>query len=220
MICVSLDIETTGLDISWCQILEIGATIFDTTKGLEQFDSNPKWKCIVDNGKQIQGEPYAINMNARIFKILADLEDYDKTGEGMKEARVAYRNEYNILTPGQVADSFWEWLLMCRMSDIKVKIGEKPKKEKIYITVCGKNAASFDVPFLKEKIPSWNERIRIRTRILDPSILFIEKADEEPPGLEMCMARARMNGIVTHDALQDAIDTAKITLIGLDKLTI
>lgn len=211
---VSIDIETTGLNLDYCQILEIGAVIVDTDLVIRQLESAPKFKCIVDNGKEIKGEPYAINMHSRIFKILADLEDYKGEGKDIKEARTAYRNEFNILTPGQVADAFYKWLIANNMNDPN-------DGDKIYINVCGKNFSSFDLQFIKKHIPNWESKIRIRSRVIDPAVLFYNYAvDDQLPGLQECMKRAGIEGSVTHDALQDAIDTAKVVLLGLSKLKI
>ena len=61
---VSIDIETTGLDPSWCQVLEIGAIIDD---GSSSIDSLPTFHCYVVH-PQIIGQPYALWLNAEILK--------------------------------------------------------------------------------------------------------------------------------------------------------
>lgn len=217
---VSIDIETTGVDKEYCQILEIGAVLFDTDKGLDQFDSCPKFKCIIDNGKHIQGQPYAIDMNARIFKILAGLEKFYRNDEETKNARSLYRTEYSIIAPSQFPDMFWTWLHVNGLSGIPFELGTTHKivKEPIYINVCGKNFSEFDKPFMIKEIPNLETRVRFRRRVLDPVTLFINSTDEDPPGLGECMKRAGLDGSVTHDSLQDSIDTAKVLLVGLQRL--
>jgi DNA polymerase III epsilon subunit-like protein len=217
---VSIDIEATGVDIEYCQILEIGAVIFDTNGGLDQFDKCPKFKCIIDNGKEIKGQPYAIDMNARIFKILAGLEQFHGNSEETKNLRSLYRTEHVIITPSQFPDIFWQWLHINGLSGIPLGGGNISKivKEPIYINVCGKNFSEFDKPFMLKEIPNLETRVRFRRRVLDPVTLFIDSTDEDPPGLGECMKRAGLEGSVTHDALQDSIDTAKVLLVGLQKL--
>lgn len=78
---ISIDIETTGLNPRTCQILEIGACY-----GTRQFH------CYVDNDI-IYGEPYALQMNHAILKIIAD---------GAKRDR--------LIRPEGVANQFAIWL--------------------------------------------------------------------------------------------------------------
>jgi len=65
---VSIDIETTGLDPETCQILEIGAIVWKTNGSIMQ---QPQFHKICNPGL-ITGEPYALNLNQRILKLLAD----------------------------------------------------------------------------------------------------------------------------------------------------
>lgn len=71
---VSIDIETTGLNPSTCQILELGAVIDDTDPSLQKpiselasFHTYVSWDWIV-------GEPKALAMNAKIINRIADRE--------------------------------------------------------------------------------------------------------------------------------------------------
>jgi hypothetical protein len=77
------------------------------------------------------------------------------------------------------------------------------------INIAGKNFAVFDKLFL-EQLPAWREDISYlcERRYLDPSILYVDwKTDKKLPSLDECLKRAGVNTNVTHDALQDAIDT-------------
>jgi DNA polymerase III epsilon subunit-like protein len=65
---VSIDLETTGLQPSWCQVLEIGAIIDD---GSSPIDSLPYFHCYVVH-PQIIGEPYGLFMNAEILRIISE----------------------------------------------------------------------------------------------------------------------------------------------------
>lgn len=78
---ISIDIETTGLDPNTCQILEIGAVAGDA-----------QFHCYVDNDL-IHGEPYALQMNHKILKKIADRADL-------------------LIHPDGVARQFSAWLSM------------------------------------------------------------------------------------------------------------
>ena len=79
-----------------------------------------------------------------------------------------------------------------------------------HITVAGKNFATFDKHFL-ERLPRWKQVIRIKQRILDPAILYIDwKNDTSLPSLGQCKERAGIHGIVTHNALEDAWDVVEL----------
>jgi hypothetical protein len=80
----------------------------------------------------------------------------------------------------------------------------------VHITCAGKNFGTFDKVFL-ERLPRWQQAIRIRQRILDPSIFFIDwEHDKEMPSLSVCKQRANMGHIVTHNAIEDAWDVVML----------
>ena len=84
--------------------------------------------------------------------------------------------------------------------------GTKP----IHLNVAGKNFGTFDKLFLEE-LPWWKKLIRVRQRILDPGILFVDwQNDETIPNLKTCKERSNIDGIVTHNALEDAWDVIQI----------
>lgn len=71
------------------------------------------------------------------------------------------------------------------------------------INVAGKNYAGFDAKFLS-KIHNWDWRINTRLRVLDPAILYYRPGDTKLPDLQTCMKRAGMEGVVPHNAVEDA----------------
>ena len=80
----------------------------------------------------------------------------------------------------------------------------------VTVNVAGKNFASFDKHFL-ERLPRWQQVIRIRQRIIDPSVIFTNWTDDKAiPSLYECKQRANIEGIVTHDALEDAWDVIQL----------
>ena len=121
-----------------------------------------------------------------------------------KEERAEIRKRYNILPEGLVAKSLGMWLLANGLGDPESKTGQ------IRITVAGKNFATFDKLFL-QKLSGWSTSIQIRQRMIDPTILCMDwTKDDGLPNLAECMKRAGVEGAVTHDALQDAIDVVRV----------
>ena len=103
-----------------------------------------------------------------------------------------------------VAKSLGMWLQANGLGDPESKTGQ------IRITVAGKNFATFDKLFL-QKLSGWSTSIQIRQRMIDPTILCMDwTKDDGLPNLAECMKRAGVEGAVTHDALQDAIDVVRV----------
>lgn len=72
------------------------------------------------------------------------------------------------------------------------------------VTVAGKNAAGFDLPFCKATFEGW-ERRRFYHRVLDVGSLYVDPfADACLPDTAECMRRAGLPGAVPHTALDDA----------------
>jgi hypothetical protein len=88
---VSMDIETTGLDPQYCQVLEFGAVI-DSLDGPR--DQRKEFHCFVVH-ERIVGEPYALAMNHEILRILANREKHP---------------QYTFLKPHEVAVHVKCWL--------------------------------------------------------------------------------------------------------------
>jgi oligoribonuclease len=200
MIYVSIDIETTGLDPETCQILQIGAVIEDT-RALKKVEDLPKFQCIIEH-QSISGSPFALNMNRELLQKIGELERADR------EDRSEIRKRYNIIPLNLVARSIRMWLEANGIN------GEADSP--VSINVAGKNFASFDKQFL-QKLPNWNSVINVRSRIIDPAILCVDwENDSSLPNLETCMQRSHVEGTVTHDALQDAVDVVR-TIRGITR---
>lgn len=72
------------------------------------------------------------------------------------------------------------------------------------VTVAGKNAAGFDLPFCEATFEGW-ERRRFFHRVLDVGSLYCDPfADAHLPDTAECMRRAGLPGDVPHTALDDA----------------
>lgn len=216
MIYVSIDIETTGLDPLSNNVLSIGAIIEDTTKKLP-YDECPKFNAIVLN-KQLQGSPRAITMNKEIISLMGEYL------EGTDEVRNVLNNNsgYKFYEEEDVVKEFYRFLwsngfgyelgpgdFVNTIDGVEYPaIGGKTKP--ITLNVAGKNFGTFDKLFLQE-LPWWQKLIRTRQRVLDPAILCVDwNNDTALPSLTQCKERTNVEGIVTHNALEDAWDVIQV----------
>lgn len=216
MIYVSIDIETTGLDPLSNNVLSIGAIIEDTTKKLP-YDECPKFNAIVLN-KQLQGSPRAITMNKEIISLIGEyLEGKDEVREILNS-----NSGYKFYEEEDVVKEFYRFLwgngfgyelgpgdFINTINGIEYPaIGGKTKP--ITLNVAGKNFGTFDKLFLQE-LPWWQKLIRTRQRVLDPAILCVDwNNDTALPSLTQCKERTNVEGIVTHNALEDAWDVIQV----------
>lgn len=217
MIYISIDVETTGLEKDRYQILSIGAILEDTTKKLS-FDEIPKFHAAILHN-EIIGSPFALNMNSKIIEAISQYQsaqDQDEKNDLVQMTGMQFYQE------DQVVEGFYRWLYDNGLVDfdllgqmIKVENGKaypvlNRNVKPVTINVAGKNFASFDKHFL-ERLPRWQQVIRIRQRIIDPSLLFTNwNEDKAMPSLYECKQRAKIEGIVTHDALEDAWDVIQL----------
>lgn len=218
----SIDIETTGLNPDKSQILQVGAVVFDTSS--EKFNFIATYnKLILTN--EIKGEPFAIQMNARFIKKISDL--YPKYKKCTKELQ-------NAISSGNVEQ---QEFLSQKLEELRIEGIEEFElaedfssflisNEAFYIdanskqkfNVAGKNFAMFDSKFL-EKVKDWKYKVHFNYRILDPGNMYVSPKDDALPTLEECKKRCIEHGgsslfnndsTVTHDALDDAMDVAKL----------
>jgi hypothetical protein len=212
----SIDIETSGLDHEKHKVLSIGAIIEDTEKKLP-YEECPKFNVILLQN-EITGSPRAITMNKEIIAMIGDYL------EGTNEVRhlMQTHSDYGFYKEDEVVAEFYRFLFANGFGYELVPgdvvntingvvypaIGGKTKP--ITINVAGKNFATFDKLFL-EQLPWWQKLIKIRQRVLDPAILMVDwKNDTSLPNLTQCKERAGVEGIVTHNALDDAWDVIGI----------
>lgn len=71
MLIASIDLETTGRASSWCQVLEIGIVLWESTDFVTPVADLPSFHAYVVHD-HIHGEPKALAMNARILERIAD----------------------------------------------------------------------------------------------------------------------------------------------------
>jgi len=70
------------------------------------------------------------------------------------------------------------------------------------IVVAGKNVSSFDIPFLCNAFQNFVNPFH--RRVMEPTMLYMEAADDKPPSLSKCLERAGIVGDVAHRACDDS----------------
>jgi hypothetical protein len=215
---ISIDIETTGLDPETCNVLSIGAIIEDSANPLP-YDECPKFHAAILR-HELYGSPRAITMNA---KLIADIGSYMEPANTTSREELEKETGMIFLNPGEVVEAFYEFLFLNGIVDnadftLPHKLGRSGKSvpalssrmTPVTITCAGKNFSTFDKLFL-ERLPRWKQAIRIKQRVLDPAILYVDwKEDSEVPNLNKCKERAGIKGLVTHNALEDAWDVIEV----------
>lgn len=191
MIYCSVDIETTGLNPKTCDILQFAA-VLDNLSDPQPLDKLPSFQTYFSL-PTYTGEPYALHMHPQIFKKIANARQYRMEENEFGERFMSYKDLpfalYNFLTQNGVP--------------------EDPKTGRVKITVAGKNAGMFDLPFLKKKIKDW-DKITFLHRVVDPAILYYQPGDKTLPDSATCMERAGFGGEVAHTALEDALMVVKL----------
>lgn len=185
---VSIDIETTGLNPDCCDIIEFAAVI-DDLQNPEPIEKLPTFQTFFVQ-PTYTGQPHALSMHQKTFAKISqairqnnfECRETDERFMSLQDLPIAF---YNFLTK------------------------DKYPAKKIMINVAGKNAASFDLPFLTKKITNWGD-ISFSQRVIDPAILYYQLGDERLPNSKECMIRAGLQGEVAHTALEDALMVVKL----------
>jgi oligoribonuclease len=217
---ISIDLETTGLEKDRYQILSFGAIIEDTENKLP-FSEIPKFHAAILHN-ELTGSPFALNMNKKIIEAIVHYqtaEDQDEKNDLVQMTGMRFYHE------DQIVEGFYRWLYdngmvefdpnflnqqVTRDENGKIYPLITSKTKPVTINVAGKNFASFDKHFI-ERLPRWKQLIRIRQRIIDPAVIFTDwKNDNALPSLDKCKERAKIQGEVTHDALEDAWDVIEL----------
>ena len=215
MFYCSIDIETTGLDKQNDQILSFGAIIEDTNN-IKPIEELPQIHFAILR-ENISGSMFAINLNRKLIENIVRYQCAKTTEEKeliSKETNTVY------ITEDQLSIMFHKFLWKNNIRFDTEKNDKYISKDisggpiplissnmpLIHLNVAGKNFADFDKHFI-ERLPRWKQFFKIRSRILDPGVLFLDWFnDESVPSLDKCKERANIQGFVTHNALEDAID--------------
>lgn len=210
---ISIDIETTGLDPEKNKVISVAAIIEDTENKLP-FDECPKFNVAILQNELI-GSARAITINKQLISEIADYQDADIETRKLIDTE----SEYKFVREDDIAKEFYWWLDENGFDnsggygivvDGQTKTAINGTTKPITINVAGKNFATFDMLFLKQ-LPWWQKLIKIRQRVLDPAILVVDwKNDTSLPNLKQCKERTGIEGIVTHNALEDAWDVIEV----------
>lgn len=179
---VSIDLETTGLDPKQDQILSVGMVVEDTENILPIVDL-PKIEIRVLSDR-ISGSIFALDMNRDLIEAIND-QKYE--GD-----HVFYCKEDEVV---QIMYGF-----------IHRNFGHHDAK----VTVAGKNFNGFDIKFL-ETLTSWGYGFKFHRRVIDPAVLSVDwSQDTVLPDLSLCKKRSRLPELVTHNAVDDALDVIMV----------
>jgi oligoribonuclease len=222
---ISIDIETTGLDPDFNQILSIGAVIEDTLNPLP-FEELPKFHAVIKR-ESVYGSIFALNLNKDLIQAMKDYSEA-RTTELKEEIEESFGAKF--YEENEVVEALFQFcydngivekintddLSHARFENHFKIVNGKPypfltsNMPKVYLNCAGKNFAGFDRKFL-EKLPRWKQVFSIRSRVLDPGILFVDWInDESIPSLDECKKRAGIDGVVTHNAVEDAMDVVML----------
>lgn len=223
---VAIDIETTGLsgkkgEKNNSDLLEIGMVLYDVKehrgKSFKQLDIDiPKIRIIVHRPtKKLQGNFYAFNMHRDTLIPLHQRIDTEGKVKIYEELEGKLKNNEMVIicTPEEVIHkilyALWEngWI-----SHEEVVEGKLKKA----ITVAGKNVSGFDIPYLRDYIKDFAWRVKMRTRVYDPTVFFADEDMDRLPSLDECLDMARYynydfpKGTVSHTAVEDSMDIVNL----------
>jgi oligoribonuclease len=216
---ISIDIETTGLDPETCQILSIGAVIEDTLNPIP-FEELPKFHAVIKR-ENVSGSLFALNMNKDLIETIVK---YTTSRDQDEKNYIAHMTGMQFYNEDEVVEALFQFCYRNGLVDLDPNFINNIYKTvggisypiltsnmpKTYLNCAGKNFAGFDKKFL-EKLPRWKQVFSIRSRVLDPGILFVDWInDESIPSLDECKKRAGIDGVVTHNAVEDAMDVVML----------
>lgn len=179
----SIDIETTGLNPAKHCILEVGAVL--TSIG-SKVRHTFRALVVPQDLEDISVSPYTALLHKRLWEELGAFIKGNRLNPFVKEF-----NYVCSCSEQTIGECFQHWLYQCGLKNNKV-------------TFAGKNAASFDLPFLKARTDFY-KYIQPRHRVLDVASHFLLPGDEVLPDLNTCLARAGIDKKTEHGALADAL---------------
>lgn len=172
----SIDIESTSIETHNGDIIEFGA-IFDDLDVLAPIESLPRFHCyfLPQEGVYV-GQPYALSMHSKIFRRIANREE-----------------PFLYVSTNNFGNLFKKFAL---------SVGAELSSDRVIINIAGKNP-SFDIEWLEKKTDI-KKHCKIRHRVVDPSILFLQKEDECVPGMGEIQKRLGLDDVVAHNSIDDA----------------
>lgn len=189
---VSIDIETTGISMD-CEVLQISAVYDDFVTPIEELQTLD----IKMYYKKFVGEPVAIQMNQKLLNDMA-------------ESRKSDAGQITFMNPAHALTVLLPWLNRRHQECLKFD-KEQENNQNGRLIIAGKNAASFDIPRIKQFIAKYGtpkesklfERIT-SYKVLDPGSMYFSDYGYMPSLTEINKKIGRE--AVTHNALDDAFD--------------
>lgn len=185
---VSIDLEMSGPDPLRHQVLELAAVVEDTRRAAATpLDALPAFRRALRH-PEICGTAGALALNAGLLHELADKAKADAP---------------DICRPEEVLPQLREFLLA---NGFKLD-----KKDRVSVTLAGKNVATFDLLFLRQ-LPGWGTLIKAEPATLDPAAFYLNwHKDSRLPTMLICQARAGdAEPHVAHQALADALEVVRL----------
>lgn len=202
---ISIDTETTGLNFEEDQLLSIAAVMVDTKAEM----IGPHINIFIPH-ERISGNPFALNMNKDLIELNVIYKNYGP---------IKFLNATGFTHIYDESDKLC-WFFDTITNDVKASaldVEFHKFVESDTFTALGKNFPVFDKPFINHHTTLFNVSKPDR-RTADPAVLWVRPDDKKLPNLETCMKRAGIETPLTHDALQDAMDTAEVYLKALKRL--
>lgn len=189
----ALDLETTGLDKEFCQILEIGVIFFDTDNPTS-YQNSKKFHRILKFDEPIVGQPFALQLNNRLMRIISGVDDVPQGCELLH-----YYDYETCLTKAIQQFADWAQNLL-------------DEGENFRVNLLGKNVGAFDLQWLTPYVKSGEKYGGLfRHRVLDVGGLCALPSDDVVPGLVKCLERCGFGGPSDyHSALGDSWDCIRV----------
>lgn len=216
---LSIDIETTGINKDFCDIIEFGAILEDTNDP-KPYEECPKFHRYLKPSRPegYQGELYAINMHCEsgIWKELNRLDQLQGKMRRNPNMDDFSPDEFfaaqKLISPRKLLHEFTCFLIENGFENIG-KPDEQPKVNLGKVTVAGKCFFAFDWYFLA---PLFGERIC--RRAIDPAIMWWNPLeDEKLPSTPECLKRAGLEASGEHTSLGDAWDVIRLVREGINR---
>lgn len=189
---VAVDLETTGTDENYCQVLEFGAVIDDWHTPIDQLPRFHRYiqpHDVINGQPYIYGQPYALALNVEIIRKLTN-------GDPVTKAEMCTEEELGL--------HFATWL-----ADHDI--------DPSHVTASGKNFTGFDLQFLKQ-VAGFAEYVHFDHRAIDPAIFYWRPdIDTRLPSTKTCLERAGLDGRVAHTAIEDCISVIQLVRRGVRK---
>lgn len=188
---LALDIETTGLDPHNNQIIEFGCILDDLESPIERL---PRLEFLVVSS-QYTCDPYCCILHTRLWSLLNEAKHLveELWDLGLSSLEQTFKDGVTRLVtlPEYIPELLGNW------TDTKK------------LTIAGKNAANFDIPFLQRaNHTAWN-KLGFSHRVLDPGSMYSNPVDGIP-SLPAILQTIGITPTQEHRTIGDCLDVIKV----------